>query len=102
MAAKNIKKQQRKFSLNCDTNYDESNYFDLVDFTNTMNVHLSKISTSNLKNGKLPNVISFKWAIKEVSSPSRLNCGPIKRYGMILSSVTVSYTHLTLPTIYSV
>ena len=47
----------------------------------------SKISTSNLKNGKLPNVISFKWAIREVSSPSRLNCGPIKRYGMILSSV---------------
>ena len=38
MAAKNIKKQQKKFSLNCDTNYDESNYFDLVDFTNTMNV----------------------------------------------------------------
>ena len=38
MAAKNIKKQQRKFSLNCDTNYDESNYFDLVYFTNTMNV----------------------------------------------------------------
>ena len=30
--------RKRKFSLNFDTNCDESNYFDVVDFTNTMNV----------------------------------------------------------------
>ena len=29
---------QKNFSLNFDTNYDPCNYFDLVDFTNTMNV----------------------------------------------------------------